>query len=98
MQTALRDDKNGSKVALGLDEHAVAKQTGINSPWYYDLEASENDLAMTLSLEKLCHLARVVQNAINQALCLLGVSSEGAHDEFDAVDLGKHRDTADRID
>jgi transcriptional regulator with XRE-family HTH domain len=50
-----------AREALGLDEHAVAKQTGINSPWYYDLEASENEIAMTLSLEKLCHLARVVR-------------------------------------
>jgi hypothetical protein len=28
---------------------------------------------------------------------LLGVSPEGAHDEFDAVDLGKYRNTADWI-
>lgn len=34
------------------------------------------------------------EDAINQALRLLGVPSEGAHDEFDAVGLGKHRDTA----
>lgn len=35
------------------------------------------------------------ENAINQALKILGVSSAGiAGDEFDAVGLGKHRDTA----
>jgi hypothetical protein len=35
------------------------------------------------------------ENAINQALKLLGVSSADiAGDEFDAVGLGKHRDTA----
>jgi hypothetical protein len=33
-------------------------------------------------------------DAINQALRVLGVSPAGAHDEFDAVDLGRHRKTA----
>jgi transcriptional regulator with XRE-family HTH domain len=59
-----------AREALGLDEHMVAKQTGINSPWYYDLEASENELAMTLSLEKLCQLARVVR--VDPLVLLIG--------------------------
>jgi hypothetical protein len=35
------------------------------------------------------------KNAINQVLKLLGVDQKNAHDEFDAVGLGKHRDTHD---
>jgi len=35
------------------------------------------------------------QNAINRVLKLLGVDRKNAHDEFDAVGLGKHRDTND---
>ncbi len=35
------------------------------------------------------------QNAINCVLKLLGVDRKNAHDEFDAVGLGKHRDTND---
>ncbi len=37
------------------------------------------------------------QHAINQALRFLGVQIGNAHDEFDAVGLGKHRDTRDWI-
>ena len=37
------------------------------------------------------------KDAINQARRFLGVRSDGAHDEFDAVDLGRYRDTADWI-
>lgn len=33
--------------------------------------------------------------AINEALRLLGVRADGALDEFEAVGLGRHRDTAD---
>jgi hypothetical protein len=36
-------------------------------------------------------------DAINQALRVLGVSPDGAHDEFDAVELGRHRKTADWV-
>ena len=36
-------------------------------------------------------------DAINQALRLLGVQASHAVDEFDAVGLGRHRDTADWI-
>jgi hypothetical protein len=35
------------------------------------------------------------QHAINQALRILGVRPDGVHDEFDAVDLGRNRDTDD---
>jgi hypothetical protein len=35
------------------------------------------------------------QNAINRVLKLLGVDRKNAYDEFDAVGLGKHRDTND---
>jgi hypothetical protein len=38
------------------------------------------------------------QHAINQALRVLGVRPEGAHDEFDAVDLGRNRDTDDWLE
>jgi hypothetical protein len=34
-------------------------------------------------------------DAINRALRSLGINPDGAHDEFDAVDLGRHRHTAD---
>jgi hypothetical protein len=37
------------------------------------------------------------QGAINQALRFLGVRIDSAHDEFDAVGLGQHRDTHDWI-
>ena len=37
------------------------------------------------------------QDAINQCLRLLGVHTRDAHDEFDAVGLGQHRDTNDWI-
>lgn len=37
------------------------------------------------------------QDAINGTLRFLGVRADGAHDEFDAVGLGRHRDTADWI-
>ena len=37
------------------------------------------------------------QDAINQALRFLGVRIDNAHDEFDAVGLGQHRDTDDWI-
>lgn len=37
--------------------------------------------------------ALVSETAINQALQILGVSKGGAHDEFEAVGLGAHRDT-----
>jgi transcriptional regulator with XRE-family HTH domain len=50
-----------ARQSIGLDEHSVAELIGITSPWYYDLEAFEDDLAMTLSLERLCHLAEVVK-------------------------------------
>ena len=38
-----------------------------------------------------------VQHAINEALRFFGVRVDGAHDEFDAVGLGRHRETADWI-
>lgn len=38
------------------------------------------------------------QDAINQALRFLGVRQHGANDEFDAVALGRHRDTRDWIE
>src|SRR5450432_4256929 len=50
-----------AREAVGLDEHSVARLAGITSSWYYELEGDEEDLAMTLSLEKLCHLAEVVR-------------------------------------
>jgi len=37
------------------------------------------------------------QDAINQALCFLGVRIDNAHDEFDAIGLGQHRNTHDWI-
>lgn len=37
------------------------------------------------------------EDAINETLRFLGVRADGAHDEFDAVGLGRHRDTADWI-
>jgi hypothetical protein len=37
------------------------------------------------------------QHAINEALRFLGVQIGNAHDEFDAVGLGRHRDTNDWI-
>jgi hypothetical protein len=37
------------------------------------------------------------KDAINQALRFLGVRPDGAHDEFDAVGLGRYRNTADWI-
>jgi hypothetical protein len=37
----------------------------------------------------------VADDAINQVLRAIGVSKGGAFDEFDALDLGKHRDTDD---
>ena len=37
----------------------------------------------------------VAKDAINQALRILGVNKGGAHDEFDALGLDKHRDTDD---
>ena len=36
-------------------------------------------------------------DAINQTLRFLGVRTNGVHDEFDAIGLGRHRDTADWI-
>jgi hypothetical protein len=36
---------------------------------------------------------KVGRHAINQALQALGVRADGYHDEFEAVDLGRHRDT-----
>ena len=33
------------------------------------------------------------EDSINQALRFLGVRSDGVHDEFDAVNLGRHRTT-----
>jgi transcriptional regulator with XRE-family HTH domain len=50
-----------AREAVGLDEHAVARLAGITSPWYYDLETHDDELASTLSLEKLCHLAEIVR-------------------------------------
>ncbi len=50
-----------AREATGLDEHSVARLAGITSPWYYDLEGDDDELAMTLSLEKLCHLAEIVR-------------------------------------
>jgi len=38
------------------------------------------------------------QHAINQALRVLGVRPDGSHDEFDAVDLGRNRDTDDWVE
>jgi hypothetical protein len=35
----------------------------------------------------------VEMSAINKALRLLGVTKSGLHDEFAALDLGRHRDT-----
>jgi hypothetical protein len=35
------------------------------------------------------------EDAINQALRFLGVRPDGARDEFDAIDLGRNRDTHD---
>ncbi len=35
------------------------------------------------------------EDAINQTLRFFGVRVDGAHDEFDAVGLGRHRDTDD---
>jgi hypothetical protein len=37
------------------------------------------------------------RDAINQALRFFGVLANGAHDEFDAVGLGQHRNTEDWI-
>jgi hypothetical protein len=37
------------------------------------------------------------QEAINETLRFLGVRADGARDEFDAVGLGRYRDTADWI-
>jgi hypothetical protein len=37
------------------------------------------------------------QDAINETLRFFGVRVDGAHDEFDAVGLGRHRDTDDWI-
>ena len=37
------------------------------------------------------------QDAINETLRFFGARVGGAHDEFDAVGLGRHRDTADWI-
>src|SRR5437899_436668 len=50
-----------AREAVGLDQHAVAELIGINLPWYYDLEAYGDELASTLSLEEVCHLAEVVR-------------------------------------
>ena len=50
-----------AREALGLGQHAVAKLIGIGVPWYFDLEAYENELSATLSLATLCHLAQVVR-------------------------------------
>ena len=50
-----------AREAVGLDEHAVAELIGITSPWYYDLESYEDELATTLSIETLCRLAEVVK-------------------------------------
>ena len=41
--------------------------------------------------------AFVHESAINEALKWLGVSADSGRDEFDALGLGKHRDTADWI-
>lgn len=38
------------------------------------------------------------QDAINQVLRFLGARADGAHDEFDAIDLGRHRDTSDWLE
>jgi hypothetical protein len=35
------------------------------------------------------------QDAINETLRFFGVRGDGAHDEFDAIGLGRHRDTED---
>jgi hypothetical protein len=40
----------------------------------------------------------VSEYAINEALKLLGVVKDDAHDEFDAIELGMHRDTEDWIE
>lgn len=40
-----------------------------------------------------CGAITVSEDAINQALKVLGVSRNRDHDEFDALDLGRHRDT-----
>lgn len=45
-----------AREAAGLDEHSVARLAGITSSWYYDLEAHDDELASTLSLETLSRL------------------------------------------
>lgn len=40
----------------------------------------------------------VSETAISHALHILGVSKENAYDEFEAVGLGKHRDTESWLD
>ena len=50
-----------AREALGLGQDAVAKLIGITLPWYFDLEAYENELSATLSLATLCQLAQIVR-------------------------------------
>ena len=50
-----------AREAVRLDQHTVAALIGINTPSYYDLEAYDDELAATLSLEDLCRLADVVR-------------------------------------
>jgi hypothetical protein len=50
-----------AREATGLEQRDVAALIGIGFPWYCDLEMHPNDVAMTLSLEELCHLGSVVR-------------------------------------
>jgi len=50
-----------AREAIRLDQRAVAALSGINIASYYDLEAYDDELTMTLSVEVLCRLAEVVE-------------------------------------
>jgi transcriptional regulator with XRE-family HTH domain len=77
-----------AREAVGLDQHSVAGLAGINSPWYYDLEAYDHELASTLSLEKLCQLAEIVKTDPLVLLIGDGASSVERSLEFGDVVKG----------
>jgi transcriptional regulator with XRE-family HTH domain len=46
--------------ARGLDPHKLAREIGVNSAWYYDLESEREDWSDEISIQGLRKLARAL--------------------------------------